>query len=95
MLSTMPNEPDSELAEPAKLTEQWSPQIAPHVVGRYARREFAENGFPKPQPFTVTCEHPGCGQSWSSLCTTGQVRSHFVAFATRHLHRDPLAPPPK
>ena len=86
-----PLSPVSELAEPAPLTEQWSPQLAPHVVGRYAKRSYDENNFPKPQPFEVRCEV--CKQKWASMCTTGQVRSRFVEFSTRHLHRDPFVVP--
>jgi hypothetical protein len=89
MLSAMPkNNSDLDLAEPAELSQTWSPQMAPHVVGQFAARAFDENGFPKPQPFEVVCTR--CKQKWASMCTTGQIRSHVVSFATRHLHRDPL-----
>jgi hypothetical protein len=87
--------PELQASDP--LTETWSPQLALHVVGRYAVRSYNEHGFPKPQPFEVVCQicqvknEPGA--HWASLCTSGQVRSHIVSFATRHLHRDPLQAP--
>jgi hypothetical protein len=78
-------------SEPQPLIERWSPQMTPHVEGRYAVRGFDEQGFPKPQPFLCKCSV--CGDSWGSICMSGNVRSHIVSFAARHLHRDPLAAP--
>jgi hypothetical protein len=63
--------------------------MAPHVVGQYAVRHYNEHGMPMPQRFEARCSI--CGAVWSSLCTTGAVRSHIATFAVRHLHRDPLA----
>lgn len=67
------------------LAETYSPPFAPHVKGRYARREWTD-----PQAFDVRCET--CGESYGpAMCDSGRVRERIGKFAVGHLHRDPLS----
>lgn len=72
--------------------EEWVPSFAPHVKGRYERREF-DPRTKMPVPQTVKMECTVCGTKWATVCSTGQVRTHIARFASLHLHRDPLAVP--
>lgn len=69
----------------------WSPPFAPHVRGRYERRTFdSEAGMPNPQRVAMECTR--CGNTWRTVCASGQVRGHIAKFARLHLHRDVLDP---
>ncbi len=82
---------------PSNLTEQWKPQQAPHVEGRYeVRTADPATGMPEPQAFEARClfvSESGevCGQRWRGSCSSGRVRQNILSFAMRHLHRDPFA----
>lgn len=74
--------------------EAWSPDWAPHVVGRYTKRTFdAETQLPEPQKVEIRCTFPGCNAEWKLDCSSGLVRDHVNNFAKSHTHRDPLAAP--
>ena len=73
--------------------ESWAPDYATHVRGRYHRRRWDESGLPMPQ--VIECECTMCKATWTTQCTTVQVRAHIARFANVHLHRDPLAPLPR
>jgi hypothetical protein len=76
------------------LTESWSPEWAPHAVGRYEAREVdPETGLAEPQRIEMTCSV--CKDTARRSCTSGQVRQHIATFARMHLHRSPLDLPPK
>lgn len=73
------------------LRETWTevrPPAAPHVVGRFNRRTFDEDGIPEEQLVEARCEHPGCGGAFKRRCSSGLVQEHIARFATVHLHRD-------
>lgn len=95
---TQPSQPYTIAGWPSELTEQWTPQQAAHVEGRYERRKIDPvTHLPEPQSFEVRCHHvsdkgEACGQRWRSTCTSGRVRQNIVMFAMSHLHRDPFAP---
>lgn len=73
---------------------QWSPKWAPHVKGRYTKRERdPANGMCEPQHVHMVCAHRGeggklCGASWQTICASGQVRNHINRFAKQHTHTD-------
>lgn len=69
--------------------EEWAPEYAPHVKGRYERRTWDGAGLPLAQKIECTCT--ACGGRYETACTTGQVRAHIARFAAAHLHADPLA----
>lgn len=71
---------------------EWSPRQAPHVKGRYSKREFdPSTKMPKPQTVEARCER--CGKAFRGLCMSGAVRGHIQRFAAHHHHTDPLDAP--
>lgn len=80
-----------DLETPAPEWEEWSPNAIPHVKGRYEKRRFNEHKLPLPQHWEALCEK--CGQKYGGPCMTGAVRTHIAAFATKHIHADPLDVP--
>jgi len=73
------------------LRETWTevrPPAAPHVIGRFNRRTFDEDGMPEEQLVEARCEHAGCGGTFKRRCSSGLVQEHIARFATVHLHRD-------
>ncbi len=66
-------------------------------MGKYELRKLdPETKLFEPQSFEVRCLHVGddgkfCGQRWRGSCSSGRVRANILAFAMRHLHRDPFA----
>lgn len=78
-------------ARKAVLRETWTevrPPAAPHVLGRFNRRTFDDDGMPEEQLVEAKCEHPGCGATFKRRCSSGLVQEHIARFATVHLHRD-------
>ncbi len=70
--------------------EDFRPQFAPHVLGRYEQRQY-EDGMPLTQHWTALCER--CGAAHQGACDSGQVRKHIQRFALVHLHADPMTAP--
>lgn len=91
----------SEPSPSATMTEQWSPRQHPHILIRYEpRRLDPETGMPDDQAFEVACgfvdaSGKPCGGRWRGSCTSGRIREKALAFAARHVHRDPLAAEPR
>ena len=71
--------------------EEWRPDSAKHVVGRFEARTFDEDGFPEPQDIAIECEV--CGKKWRTVCNSGAVRTWVARFAASHMHRDSLEAP--
>lgn len=72
--------------------EEWSPEYAPHVRGRYTERVWDPVlRAHEEQRVEARCEV--CGQEWKGWCTSGHVRDKVATFARLHLHRDPLEAP--
>lgn len=70
-------------------TEEYRPEWAKHVVGRYPLRTVdPETGIPNPQVIHMECET--CGVTWQTTCDSGAVRRHIGNFATNHVHTDPM-----
>ncbi len=70
----------------------YSPPFAPHVVGRYTRREYDEvRGVYEPQTVTAECRECG-GRYGPAECASGQPRGHIDRWAVEHLHRDVMTP---
>lgn len=75
----------------------YRPTFAPHVVGDYETRAYKTEMLPDgrmvrmqmPQTIKLRCEQ--CGHRWSTVCTSGQVRSKVAQYGRQHLHRDPFA----
>lgn len=71
--------------------ETWSPEWAPHVVGRWNKRTLdPETGEPEPQMVHMACAQ--CGATYRVRCTSGAVRSWVNRFANVHFHGNPLDP---
>ena len=72
---------------------EWSPPWAPHVKGRYTPRTRGENGMCEPQHVYMLCafkHNDGriCGETWQTVCASGNVRRHINNFAKAHSHSD-------
>lgn len=61
---------------------------APHVVGTFGPALLDEDGKPEPRDVSIACEHPGCGATWKTKCSSGNLRGHVNNFAKMHVHRD-------
>lgn len=71
--------------------ETFSPQWAPHIIGRYNKRVIdPETGESDPQIVRIVCGK--CNAAYQVKCTTGAVRAWVNRFATVHYHGDPLDP---
>lgn len=69
---------------------EWRPDFAPHVLGRYTRREYDETTRTfEAQKVKIDCE--SCGDHFETMCESGNVRAHVSRFAQQHTHVDPLA----
>lgn len=71
--------------------DQYRPDFAQHVLGRYAPRTFDAHGLPNSQEWTALCEK--CNETKRGWCDSGQVRKHIQRVAMAHLHADELAAP--
>lgn len=69
--------------------QSYSPEWAPHVIGRYKPRQWDKQGDPVPIEILMSCTRCGAGRRVTS--STGQVKAAICRFARAHLHRDPLS----
>lgn len=75
-------------------TVEYRPPWAPHVVGRYPERLWDKEASAwVEQKIIMTCEHPGCGGSFQTTCSSGMTREHVNNFAKSHVHRDVFKDP--
>ena len=86
---------DREARQQAKREtfNEWRPDHAPHVLGRWSLRVFDDDGMPEEQKVVITCDL--CGGRFERGCSSGLVQAHISRFAVVHLHRDALFVKPR
>lgn len=79
-------ETEARRQEARETWTEWRPAHAKHVVGRWNRRVFDDDGLPEEQTVAMVCEH--CKAEATRQCSSGLVQQHVQRFAIVHLHRD-------
>lgn len=70
------------------MQQEFRPQWAKHVVGRFNKLTMNEDGVPEPQYVKLHCET--CGEQTQVHCASGAYKQHVLMFAKVHIHKDPF-----